>query len=97
MIVASGATDGQPEHHLARRRDDVVQLVELGLFGIGRLIIPDAETVVSGGNDRIVRHLVQLVAGQLLAHELVVGLVVVQRADDVIAVLPGIWFHAVAL
>ena len=39
----------------------------------------------------------QLVAGELLADEAVVGLVVVERADDVVAVAPGVGLGVVAL
>ena len=97
MIVAAGTVDRQAEEHLAGRRDDVVQLVVAGLLRVGRLVVPQAEAIEAGGDDRLGRDVRQLVAGKLLADELVVRLVVVERADDVVAVPPGVWLRPVAL
>ena len=72
-------------------------LIETGLERVGRFIVPDAEAIVSGGDDRVVRHLVKLVAGELLANESIVGFVVVERADDIVAILPSVRLEAVAL
>ena len=77
--------------------DDVVQAVVIGQQRIGRLVVPQAEAVIAGGDDAIGRHLVQLVAGQLLADELVVRLVGVERANDVVAIPPDERLGIVAL
>ena len=62
-----------------------------------RLVVPLTQAVITRGDQAFGRYLFQFIAGQLLADELVVGLVFVQRADDVIAITPDIGFGAVAL
>ena len=44
----------------------------------------------AGGDERLVRHVIELVARDLLADELVVRLVGVEGVDDVVAVAPGV-------
>ena len=49
-----------------------------------------ADAVKAGGDQRLVRNLVQLVAGELFGHEPVVRLVAVERVDHVVAIFPGV-------
>ena len=96
MVVAACAVDRQAEKHLSRGRHDVVEPVVAKLLAIGRLVVPDAEPVVARRDERVIRWIGQFVAGQLLDHELVVGLVVIQRPDHIIAIPPGVRLVAVA-
>ena len=88
VIVAASAIRRQAEKRLRRRRQDVVQPVEERQLAIGRLIVPQAEPVISGRDDPVGSDLIEFIAGQLLTNELVVRLVVVERADDVVAITP---------
>src|SRR5262249_23468713 len=88
VIMAAGAVERQAKEHLAGRRHDVVQSLITGLLGVGRLVVPDAQAIVAGCNQGVGPVAGQLVASQLLADKLVIGLVLVERADDIIAVAP---------
>src|SRR5207253_5052415 len=73
------------------------EVIVFGGFLVIRLVVPDAEAPEAGGDEGIVGDVFDLVAGVLLADELVVGFVFVQGADEVIAVAPGVGFFTVAL
>ena len=90
VIVAAGAVHRQSEKRLAGGRDDVVETFVQREQPVGRLIVPQAEPVKAGGDDRVARHGRQFVSGQLLADELIVRFVAVERADHVVAVTPRI-------
>ncbi len=51
----------------------------------------------AGRDERVLAVRPQLVAGELLFHELVVGLVVVEGGDDVVAIAPGVGARAVGV
>ena len=70
---------------------------EIGLAAVVRLVVPDAEVVKPRGDQAIIRHRPQFIAGQLLADEAVERFVGVETADHVIAIAPGIRLVAVAL
>ena len=74
VIVAAGAVDRQAEEDLAGGRDDVVEPVVAGLLAVGRLVVPDAQAVEAGGDERVGVAVGQLVAGELLADERSYGL-----------------------
>ena len=97
MIVAAGAIHRHAEESLACRGDHVVVAVEYRLQRIGRFIVPEAQTVVAGGDDRVRVVAGQFVARELFLDELRVRLVVVEALDDVVAVAPRVGFGAVAL
>src|SRR5204863_5583416 len=75
VVVAAGTVDGQAEKRLAGRGENVVQAVVIGEQRIGRLVVPQTEAVIAGRDDGVGGDLIQLVAGELLADELIVGLV----------------------
>jgi hypothetical protein len=52
-------------------------------------LIPRSGDEKAGGDDAFRRHWLDHIAGELFADELVVGLVSVERIDDIIAVTPG--------
>jgi len=99
VVVALGAMDGEPKQ---RRRDDLDRVGDdlvAGQLRLGRAVArgvrchaqePGGHQAVEvaarqvGGDGRQ-----QLVAGQLLGDELVEGPVVVEGADDVVAIAPG--------
>ena len=84
----SARSDCQAQEHFARGAHQIVEVFEQFLFGVDRFILPDAQTVIAGGDDRLGRDVVQLVAGELLGDELVVRFVVVQGANHVVAITP---------
>ena len=69
VVVAAGAVHRHAEEDLRRRRDDVVEFVVAGLQRVGRLVVPQAEAVVAGGDDAVGVVAVELVAGELLLDE----------------------------
>ena len=97
MIVALRAADGQSHEHRADRSGHFAQHQIAGLvaarFGEGResqegqrhnLLRFRLRQFAGAGDLR------QFVAGQLLFNELVIGLVVVESVDDVVAIAPGV-------
>jgi hypothetical protein len=84
---------------LRRGADHVVELVGavLGRFERIDFVVPGAEGVKAGGDERFVRGVGQFIAGELLGDEAVVGFVGVQGGDDVVAIAPDAGLGAVAL
>ncbi len=97
MIVTAGAAERQAEKDLGRGGDDIVELIVAILGGVGGLVVPGTETMEARGDDRVGAGLGQLVAGDLLDKEAVVGFIVVERADDPVAIAPGVGLGRVAL
>ena len=97
VVVAAGTAERETEHCRGRGADDVVELIGFGLYAVVGFVVPHAETVVAGRRERVVRHGIELVAGKLLDQELVVGFVLVQGPNDIVAIPPGQRFFAVAL
>ena len=88
VIMATGTADRQTQEGAAGRADHVVQLVG-PLLGVQHRIALDL--VVGPGHEEAGGlALAARVPGELIADELVVRLVVVQGADDVVAVGPGV-------
>jgi len=95
VIVASGAADRHAEEDRAHRGNDIVELVRavLGDRGIRSahvVVVARAIAAKAGGDQTRFARFIDLVAGELLGHELGIGLVLVETADDVIAVFPGV-------
>ena len=89
MVVAAGAVDGEAEKRASGRGDHVVERGRANhLLGGGILIfhvvIRTSHEESAADLDRGVE-LAEHVPGEVLAHELVEGLILVQRADDVVA------------
>src|SRR6185295_18644592 len=78
VLVAAGAADGQAHECGGNRADVVVEIVVFGGFFVVGLVVPDAQTPEAGGDEGIVGDVVDFIAGELLADELVVGLVLIQ-------------------
>ena len=97
MIMATRAANRQAHESFRRGLEHVVERFELGGARVVRFVIPDAESIKTGGDQAVIVHVRQLVAGDLLHHEPVVRLVLVERADDVVAVFPDKRFFIVAL
>ncbi len=90
VVVALRALHAHAHEHIRCDAGDLVQdVLPLGLR-ITLVVLVDgvAEKCGADGDFRVLR--VQLVARDLLAHELVVGFVAVEGLDDVVAVGPGI-------
>ena len=97
MVVAAGTAHGQPEKRLAKGVDAVIHPVGLVLRNVDRPMQRLAKKPESRADDRLVRAGLRIdawplheIAGNLLADELVVGQVVVERLHDPVAILPGI-------
>jgi hypothetical protein len=90
MVVALGTAHRQPHKDRRRGGRDIVQDFLAALFEIGRVVFVWIQTVQAGGDQcpRITGF--QFVAGELLADETIVGKVVVESGDDVVAVLIGV-------
>ena len=92
MVVAAGAAEREPEDRLAERVDRVL---------VGEVHVVDRVEPEPPGNSEVaraghtlreavgLRRIGEQIAGHLLAHELVIWLVVVERLDHVVAILPG--------
>ena len=89
MVVAARAADGQAEERAARRAHDVVQFIGALIRRQHRVrafhLVPRPADEKAG---RFVH--AQRIAGELFDDELVVRLVLVECANDVIAIRPGV-------
>ena len=91
MIVAACALERLGEEGFADTVGDVVEKAlarDLGDFHAREF--PRAHAEETGGNDRLGIFRIEFIAGDLLADEMVVGFVCVERAHDVVAVTPGV-------
>ena len=97
VVVAPGAVDGHPEDRLAGDRHQIVEPVRLGLQAVGRFIVPNSQSIIARGDDRIdvVRPSFHFVAGDLFPEELTVRFVVIETANHIVAVAPSVRFGAV--
>ena len=78
VIVAAGTAHGQAQECLGGGPDHVIQLIEAVLVEVGRLVVPGAQPVEPHRDMSLGGGVLQLVPGQLLQNEPVVGLVLVQ-------------------
>ena len=92
MIVAAGATDREPEENRADRRRDLGQLIlALDLRDhVAPHHLARAAAAEARGDKRVVIAGLQVVAGQLEHEEPIVREIGVQRADDPVAIAPGV-------
>ena len=97
VIVAAGAVDRQPEERLTGGGNEIVEPVIAPLKPVGRLVVPEAEAVVAGGDEIVGGGIGDLIAGELLKREPIKRRVGVEGPDDVVAVAPGMGLVAVAL
>ncbi len=92
VVVAAGAPQGDAEHagadHVGHLGQDLV--ARAGHLLVAGILAQRTETVESGGDAQHLVARVDLVAGELLGEEAVVGLVGVERLDHVIAETPGV-------
>ena len=91
MIVAAGAADRQAQHRVAGRADHVVELAVAGEF---EFLFGDLGGEHAGGEEAGGRHRLpvigsQFISGDLPVHELIERHVLVERADDEVAILIG--------
>ena len=97
MVVAAGAIHGEPQKDLARGGDQIIKLIVEREFPVGRIVVPNPQTVITGGDQTLGTAVGQFVAGQLFPNEPVVGFVGVEGADDVVAVPPSMGLGLVGL
>ena len=91
VVVAPGAVHGHAEDAAAEGPQHVVEVV---VPPLGVVLLAEVHArprpQEPGGDEGLVGDVVELVARDLLAQELVVGLVVVEGVDDVVAVPPRV-------
>ena len=104
MIVAAGAGGGEPEERLGIDIDLVLDHLHLVVEGIDRYEAELHHPQMRRANRRFIEPLGgvptrigEKVAGDLLAHELVVGEIGVERPNEVVAVAPRIGKLGVSL
>ncbi len=89
MVVAAGAADAQPEEDLARDVGDVVQDVGPLPAHVALVVFVGPQPEVAGRHPQLGIIGIELIAGELLGQEAVVGFVGVEGPDDIVAVTPG--------
>ena len=97
MIVAPGAGDREPKESFADDVELVVDHVGLGFGGIGGAVENLSKPKEIGGQRRFENGAVfgetrvrKKIAGDVFADKGVVGKILIESADDVVAVLPGV-------
>ena len=97
VVVTAGAVDGEGLKGVERGGDHVVELIHtlghdhsLIFVDFGLHLIPGAGGEESGGGDELRIAGRDQVAGELFADELVVGLILIERVDHVVAIGPGV-------
>ena len=104
VVVAAGAGDRHPQERLGDDVDLVLGEADLFVEGVGgaeavqdEAVLGDADRRLVDAQFRVHPRLVEQVAGQMLADQLVDGYVGVQSPDQVVAVAPGVGHRWVAL
>ena len=95
MIVAAGAAEREAEEDAACGGNDIIELVGTVL---GERVVVLAHVVIiaraiateASGDERLFIRAVDFIPGELLSHETGIRLVVVEAANDVITVFPGV-------
>ena len=94
VVVALRALDGEAEHAFAEGVHAVEHRLHAELLGVNRALhVHHGIAQVAGGDDLILRGVRQHVAGELFEDELVVGQVLVEGVDHVIAIRPHLARH----
>ncbi len=104
MVVTPSTTDSEPQERLAEDVDHVVVPVGFVLPQVDRRMTPFTQVPESRRQDRFVVASLgmtswprQQVAGDMLDQEHVVGHIVVECTDDVVAVFPSVGRHKIRL
>ena len=88
VVVATGALDGHREERGARGVDHVFKTFIFIFLRVVRLVVPGSQSQEAGGDQRVVGTVGKFVAGELFEDEPVERQVVVEGADDPVAILP---------
>ena len=92
VVVAAGASECHAEkgraHHVGHLGQNLV--ADVGLVLVTGIAPVGSQAVETGGHLHLNIARRHLVAGQLFGDKLVIGLVFGERADDVVAILPGL-------
>ena len=95
--MATRAANRQAHEGFRGGLEHVIEPIKLGSALVIRFVIPYTEPVKTGGDQAVVVHIRQLIAGDLLHHEPVVRLVLVEGPDNVVAEFPDKRFFVVTL
>ena len=90
VIVTSGASDGQPEEHRADGIGDVVENLLAALHQVAGVAFIRIVAIERRGHACVRVVGPQFIAGNLFTDEPVVRLVLVERLNDVVAILPDV-------
>src|SRR5205085_10063587 len=90
MVVATCAAYAETQKNVGSNIRDLVENIVPLRLNVALVVLVDAESIVSGRYDRVWIAGLQLIASDLLADETVVGFVIVQRTDDIVAIAPRI-------
>ena len=96
MIMTPRAFRGHAKKCRRRRVHKIFQTLILVVFGVIGLIVPCAEAEKTCRDHGLLRTVCDFIACQLVADELVIRHVAVERIDDPVTVLPGEWLHLIA-
>ena len=95
VCMAPGAGDRHSHHVSGDHVNDRIQIIELRQLDVGRLVIPDSESIKTGGDQRFQIPVFDFVASQLVDEEVIDRLVLVDRIDYPVAISPCRWFGSV--
>ncbi len=95
MVVAASATDGEAHEREAGVFGDVVEDFLTLLHHVGSVDVFGIKTDEAGCDEGVGIVGFEFVAGDLLTEEAIVGKVVVEEPDDVVAVTMGVFAEAV--
>lgn len=96
VVVALAAVEGDAEEGFSGDVDDVSDGIGVGLGAVGGFVVALHEGHEAGGDEGVEGFVGELVAGELFEEKAVVGFVLVEGFDDVVAVAPDLGLLAVA-
>ena len=89
VVVATRAAGGEAEENRAGGVDHVVQFIG-ALHAVELAVLPLHDVVWPGDEKTRAQRFAQRIAGNLLAHKIVVGLVLIKRANHPVAIRPRV-------
>ena len=95
VVMTAGTTNRQTQKGICRRLENIIHIIKPGLFLVDGFVIPQAKSIVSGGNDIVRYGRIEFVTGKLLHYKLIIRLVVVEGSDDIIAIAPHKRFRVI--
>ena len=88
VVVTARAADGHAEKRLAGGTQNVIEIIVARQRPVGGFIVPNAEPIKTRGRDGVSGFVGQFIAGNLFDDESVVRFVLVEGADNIVAIFP---------